>query len=375
MFNCLAKICPLGRANVVVSAATVPPAQPVAPPTSAPLLPTVPVLSASAQARWRQLCNQPLKNQVDARALLMPGARLDFSCAERTEIGRALAELPSGTQFWSGVATACTLGNPVKFAAVETLLRHGLLDPNQITDGNTLLETVCLYGENAWPRLENPLTLGQRITSLVALGAAIGREELSAMTLLQRTWERNDADCHLAASALITQGCNPLQRDEHGRNLLHHAADEGNMPVLRGWQRAGLPMHMRAERPARAAIHLAAIQGHHEALRFLVTEGGVDINALTLEVMEGRTALHYAVQNAHLEAARTLLELHATADLADLNGITPLMLAVSQRSEPMRKLLVQFGANPDTVVPRNWEFPTAVALYQAIHGHPWPDDT
>jgi hypothetical protein len=38
-------------------------------------------------------------------------------------------------------------------------------------------------------------------------------------------------------------------------------------------------------------------------------------------------------------------------------------------------LLVQFGANPDTVVPRNWEFPTAVALYQAIHGHPWPDDT
>lgn len=355
-------------------AAAVVPVQPVEPPAGAPSSPTVPVLSSSAQARWRQLCNQPLKNQIDALELLMPGAKLDFSFEERTEIRHALAQLPSGTQFWSGVATACTLGNPVKFKAVETLIRHGLLDPNQMTDGSTMLQKVCLYGENAWPRTVNPLPLKERIDALIAAGANTDQPALAALALLQKTWERDDDDCHLAASALIAQGCNPLQWDEQRRNLLHRAANDGNMAVLRGWQRAGLPMHMRAEHPARAAIHMAALQGHHEALRFLVTEGGVDVNALTLEVMEGRTALHYAVQNSHLEAVRTLLELHATADLADLNGVTPLMLAVSLRSEPMRKLLVQHGANPNAVFARNWEFPTVAALYQELHGHPWPDD-
>ena len=300
----------------------------------------------------------------------MPGARLDFTFEERDEIAGALRHLPPGVDFWSTVATACTLGNPVKFGAVETLIRHGLIDPNQTATGNTLLEIVCLYGENAWPRLKDPLTLKQRLSSLIALGAKIGREELPNITLLQQTWERDDADSHLAAAALITHGCNPLQRDEHDYNLLQRAAAEGNLPVLRGWQQAGLPMFLRTNDRLYNALHLAALGGHQEALRFLIAESDVDINE---RAWQGQTALFYAVDNLHVEAARTLLEKQADPHLATNTGRTPLMMAVAKRSEPLRILLLEHGADPHATDPRNWEFQSAADLYQHLHGQPWPD--
>jgi ankyrin repeat protein len=367
--NCPAKICPSRQGGIPALTPVTVVAQTESGPGRPPS-PAAPVLSASAQTRWRQICNQPLKNKLDTRELLMPGTRLDFSVEERTRIGHALAQLPSGAQFWPTVVTACNLGNPVKFAAVETLIRHGLLDPNQITDGNTLLQTVCRYGENAWPRLENPLTLEHRINSLIALGAHIETPDLPAIALLQQTWERNDTDSHLAAAALIANGCNPLQRDELGRNLLHRAAQEGNVPVLRGWQQAGLRMQIPDFR-LDTALHHAAHSGHPDAVRFLVTEGRLDINA---RGWENQTALFNAVNNSHLETARTLLELQANPRLANDLGRSPLLMAVATGSEPMRALLVQHGADPHATSTHNWEFPTAASLYQHLHGQPWPND-
>ena len=300
----------------------------------------------------------------------MPGARLDFSCAARAEIGRALAHLPAGDQFLSSVATACHLGNPVKFGAVETLIRHGLLAPNLIIDGNTMLQTVCLHGQNAWTWVENSLTLEQRLTSLLALGARIDHPALPAIDLLQQTWERDDADGHLAAAALIANGCDPLQRDEQHRTLLHRAAGTGNIPVLRGWQRAGLAMDLTAGDQGNTALHIAASNGQHEALRFLITEGTVAINTLNLE---SETALHLAVLHSHIEAARALLELQASPDFTDRNGLTPLFIADFQRSAPLRALLVQHGADPRAHDSRPSRNRNADDWYQHFHGHPWPD--
>ncbi len=298
----------------------------------------------------------------------MPGARLDFSYEERTEIAGALAPLPAGAQFWSTVATACHLGDPVKFAAIEILIRHDLLDPNLTVDGNTLLQTVCLHGQNAWQWVDSPLTLEQRITSLVALGARIDHPELPALDLLRQTWERDDLDGRLAAAALIANGADPLQRDTGHYTLLHRAAETGNMPLLRGWRHAGLAMDLQFGPHDRTALHLAAGQGHHEVLRFLVTECGVDVNARTLD---GSTALHEAAWHAHAEATKVLLDLQANLHCEDRTGHTPLMIAVVRRSESLRALLIRHGADPH-VIPRQ-RFLSAAALYEQLNRRPWPD--
>lgn len=343
MGNCLARISQIRLVDVPVPAPAAPVAQIETGPAR-PSLPAVPVLSALAQARWRQVCNQSLKDQLDARELLRPGARLDFSFKERVEIDRALAHLPSGSQFWPTVTTACHLGNPVRFGAVETLIRHGLIDPNQDIGGETLLQMVCLHGQNAWPRINNPLPLEHRITSLIALGAKMEQNDLSAASLLQLIWEKNDPDGHLAAAALITHGCDPLQRDALHLALLDRAADRGIMPVLRGLQKAGLALDRPLDDLNSTALHLAAEHGYNEILRFLVTEGGVGINAAD---ENSSTALHYAVENFNFETVKTLLEMQANPNCVDIDGISPLMIAESHRSEPLRTLLVQHGATPD----------------------------
>ena len=162
MLNCLARISPTRRVDVPLSdanhVAAQAAAEPVRPPPPPPLplpltlpLPAVPVLSASAQARWWQVCNRLPRNQVDGYGLLKPGARLDFSFAERAEIGRALEHLQVTSHFNAAVTAACILGDPVNFGAVETLIRHGILDPDHITDGRTMLQTACLYSQNASP--------------------------------------------------------------------------------------------------------------------------------------------------------------------------------------------------------------------------------
>ncbi|MDY7574085.1 ankyrin repeat domain-containing protein [Actimicrobium sp. CCI2.3] len=338
---------PPSPAQVAAAVVAQPDPEPARPPSPSS---ATSVLSASAQARWRQVCNQPLSGQLVERGLLRPGTRLDFSFEERAEIGRALTHLPPGAQFWSTVAVACQLGNPVRFGAVETLIRHGLLDPNEQLGHLTLLQMVCLEGQNAWPRIENPLTLEHRIASLIALGADMDREDLAAASLLRLIWQRNDTDGHLAAAALLAHGCDPLQHAALNVELLEHAADRGNLPVIRGLQRAGLALDLPLDELNSTALHLAAGHGYDEILRFLVTEGGVDINAVDDNLS---TALHLATENFNFETVRTLLEMQANPNCVDIDGMSPLMVASRHYSEPLRALLIQHGANPNMTASDN----------------------
>ena len=56
--------------------------------------------------------------------------------------------------------------------------------------------------------------------------------------------------------------------------------------------------------------------------------------------VEGWTALHYACQNDNLEIAKRLLNMKADANSVDLQGVTPMMLSVTQNSSNRREMLV-----------------------------------
>lgn len=358
MGNCLGKVCQSRPARIPSSSLpieAVPGSAQSMHQASQPQLPALPVLSPSARQYWRQLCNHTLNDQLVARGFLSAGNKLNFSVDERTEIRDALRQFnnpdhqaPSAAQRMPSLATACILGNPATFGALETLIRHGLLNVNEADrDGHTLLQATCLHGLDASSRIDNPVSLQQRITSLVRLGASINRRGLPAISLLQKTWERDDEDGRRAAVALIANGCFAQSRDAQGRNLAYFAAASNNMPVLRGWHAAQLAMHVSDPRDRLTASPMlaAAENGHVEAIRFLVQEGDIDVNA---KYFLDNTALHTAVRNAHVEAAKALLKLGADPNTMNVPGQTPVLLAQHIHSAPILKLLIEHGGtDPD----------------------------
>ena len=61
-----------------------------------------------------------------------------------------------------------------------------------------------------------------------------------------------------------------------------------------------------------------------------------------------RTPLHDAVQYGSVRLTRALIEQCSELDVADINGVTPLSLAVRNREVAIVKLLLDAGADVET---------------------------
>ena len=88
----------------------------------------------------------------------------------------------------------------------------------------------------------------------------------------------------------------------------------------------------------------AAEKSNHAVIRSLLKQH-LDVNA---PQADGMTALHWAAHRDDLETARLLLS--ASVQVTNRFGITPLSLACQRGSSAMVELLLERGANPNTVV-------------------------
>lgn len=140
------------------------------------------------------------------------------------------------------------------------------------------------------------------------------------------------------------------------------ARDDGETPLI-----AALKRNPDAEVAALLLAYVAT--AHHEA----VANNDPNEAALLLAcahrtTRDGRSALHYAVQNGHREIVASLLE---SAQPADVNraergdGNTPLMYAVERGDLPVVELLLQAGAS---LAPIRKDGSTLLLL-AAGHGH------
>ena len=88
-------------------------------------------------------------------------------------------------------------------------------------------------------------------------------------------------------------------------NDLHKAALRGDVAEVRRLVAAGVGVNEVNAADKMTALHFAADNGHVEAVKTLV-ELNADIEAKT---DQGATPLHFAAVNGHVEAAKTLLQL------------------------------------------------------------------
>lgn len=195
---------------------------------------------------------------------------------------------------------------------IRKLLDHGA-EINAITSsGSTALHQAVIKGNVHMARL------------LLELDADIEAKDKNLATPLVKAVEKNHG---LLVSSLLGQGANVHVKDKAGWSLLHHAAHNGAVDVLK---------------------HL------------LYPSHKIDINATC---PAGKTALHYCAELTLIEPARVLLSRQANVNALDVNSRSPLFFAVNKPSNEKREqfltLLLENGAqiDPARLPPRQQDYP------------------
>jgi len=62
---------------------------------------------------------------------------------------------------------------------------------------------------------------------------------------------------------------------------------------------------------------------------------------------DGKTALHFAAGQGHVETATLLIEFGASVDMAEINGRTPILEAAFFGQDEMVQVLVELGADTE----------------------------
>ncbi|CAH0478353.1 unnamed protein product [Peronospora belbahrii] len=137
-----------------------------------------------------------------------------------------------------------------------------------------------------------------------------------------------------------------LTQDHNGSTALHLAASEGQCEMVQMLLDLGAgEVHIGGGRKkyARTPLHEAAINGHMEICRLLVSFGLL----VDCHTTRGRTPLMYAVKGNYVELARYFVT-EAGANVNEQNemGMTALYIACQDGHEEMVKVLVQ-EANAD----------------------------
>ncbi len=129
-----------------------------------------------------------------------------------------------------------------------------------------------------------------------------------------------------AANSLLHHGANINAKNEAGRTALHLAAERGSVSsiqlLLSQLNCEPNLMDSRDWTP----LHAASDAGHVEAAEALLWDDRVAKRVDQADT-HGRTALHLAARNGHLDTVKWLIKREARANARDAEGNTPLDLA------------------------------------------------
>ncbi|XP_026304000.1 putative ankyrin repeat domain-containing protein 30B-like [Piliocolobus tephrosceles] len=125
---------------------------------------------------------------------------------------------------------------------------------------------------------------------------------------------------------------------------LHWACANGHaeLVTLLGDRNCQLDIHDSENRTP----PMKALQCWREACANILVDSGPNANIVDVY---GNTALHYAVHSENLSMVAKLLSRGADIEVKNKAGLTPLLLAITKRSEEIVEFLVTKNANANAV--------------------------
>ena len=139
----------------------------------------------------------------------------------------------------------------------------------------------------------------------------------------------------LTIAALVLVGCGPSAPDIS----IHDAAKKGNIEAVKQHLDAGTGVNAKGE-VGYTPLRNAAFYGHKEIVELLIANGA-DVNAKD-DVLE-LTPLHRAAAIGYKEIAELLITNGANVNAKDVDGETPLDLAIKQEYPETADLLRKHG--------------------------------
>ncbi|KAL5970096.1 BRCA1-associated RING domain protein 1 [Taenia solium] len=127
-----------------------------------------------------------------------------------------------------------------------------------------------------------------------------------------------------------------LKLNSRGESVLHRAAIKNNVSELKRLLAAGLSPDAR-DHAGWTPLHEAALRGHAEAAKCLLTDGRATVDVPGGPDLE--TALHEAVFNRHVKVVRLLLHYNASPTFANGEGVTPLQMCAAYLAEAKQNVL------------------------------------
>jgi ankyrin repeat protein len=265
--------------------------------------------------------------------------------AGQVPLAPAASDVPS-----SPLAEAARHGDA---AAVRAMLEAGDIDVDAPSrDGTPPLHWAVRNGDR------------DSVERLLAAGADVDAANRYGLRPLHVAIESGDA---ALTRRLLEAGAGTSALDRAGETPLMLAARIGEVDIARALLEHGAAVEARDDRFGQTALMIAAREGHLETARVLL-EAGAAVDAQTKPEQpprfippsespaglsrgtgiiragwpDGRgkrfpaggskTPLLYATREGHLEVARLLLDHGASLELADDNGVTPLISAIVNAS-------------------------------------------
>jgi len=249
------------------------------------------------------------------------------------------------------VATIGAAGNDVRLMnevkqghheAVRALLKQRV-DPNaREADGTTALHWAVQADDR------------RMVDVLIAAGARVTTANEYSVTPIALAATNGNADI---IASLLNAGADPNSSMLEGETVLMTAARTGNPDAVRMLAERGASVDATDGWQGQTPLMWAAAENHAAAVRVLI-EHGAHINVLSKvwDVPRRRTifttfskggfsALMFAARQGALEAAATLIAAGADVNLADPDGITPLIEAIVNGHHDLAALLVDRGAD------------------------------
>lgn len=149
--------------------------------------------------------------------------------------------------------------------------------------------------------------------------------------------------------AMILESCidaNLNEQDESGWTMLHWAVQNHEEIMVERLIRRWPDCVNVADNYGRTALHIACSEGHLESVQALLDgQSTIDINAVDNE--NGCTALHLSIKKKSVDTVRVLLDTRPDIDinLADHTGQTAIQMAITEEDE--RTLQVFFDKRKD----------------------------
>lgn len=132
-----------------------------------------------------------------------------------------------------------------------------------------------------------------------------------------------------------------------GHSALHAASQNGHLEVIK--LLIGSNVDVEAEdKDGDRAIHHAAFGNEPKVIEILFSMEGKELKSsleLNSRNKKMQTALHIAVNKAHVEVVKILLNYGAHPSLQDVDGDTPLHDAITKKNDEIIELLLEANAD------------------------------